>query len=208
MTFFSQRPFTTRERADALATLAEQTTPDRDYAVLVVGAIGLALGALFLDSTATLIGAMVVAPLAYPILALGLGAVAGNRRLFVRSLALLGASLAASVALAYLGTLLFGFVRVDSTTIAFVAHPALDAAIAFVAGAVAAYGLARPKVGGAMTGIGIAVSLMPPLVATGAYAADGLSLAALHAFLIFMMNVLGIFFGSIAVFVLVYKARA
>lgn len=204
---FQPRPFTAEERAGAYATIVEQIRPNRDYYVLVIGAIGLALGALFLDSTATLIGAMVVAPLAYPILGLGLGASIRNGKLFLHALLLLFVSLAMSIMFAYLGTLFFGFVRVDPTVISFIAHPALDFVVALIAGAVAAYGLVRPKVGGSMTGIGIAVSLMPPLVAVGAYAADSLYPAAGSALLIFAMNVLGIFLSSVAVFTLL-KVRA
>lgn len=199
---FQPRPFTAEERASAYKTIVEQIKPNRDYYVLVIGAIGLALGAFFLDSTAILIGAMVVAPLAYPILGLGLGATARNGKLFLHALLLLLISLAVSIVLAYLGTLFFGFVRVDSTAISFIAHPALDFIVALIAGAIAAYGLVRPKVGGAMTGIGIAVSLMPPLVATGAYVADSLYPAAGAASLIFAMNVAGIFLGSIIIFTL------
>ncbi len=204
---FQPRPFTAEERSSAYRTIAEQIKPNRDYYVLVIGAIALALGALFLNSTATLIGAMVVAPLAYPILGLGLGATARNGKLFMHALLLLLVSLAAAIVLAYIGTLAFGYLRVDANTIAFIAHPVLDFVVALIAGAIAAYGLVRPKVGGAMTGIGIAVSLMPPLVATGAYVADSLYPAAGDAFLIFLMNVLGIFLGSALVFILL-KIRA
>ncbi len=206
-TIFESRPFTAEERANAYKTIAEQIRPDRDYYVLVVGAIALALGALFLDSTATLIGAMVVAPLAYPILGLGLGATAKNGKLFIHASLLLLISLVAAIVLAYIGTLFFGYLRVDAGVVSFVAHPALDFAVALIAGAIAAYGLVRSKVGGAMTGIGIAVSLMPPLVATGAYVADKALPFAGDAFLIFVMNVFGIFLGSAAVFILL-KIRA
>ena len=200
MELYTERPVTKEERAAVARTLIEQIRPSRDYYILVVGAVGFALGALFLDSTPTLIGAMVVAPLAYPILGLGLGAAARDGKLFFHALALLTVSLVAAIVLAFLGTHLFGYLRVDVISMTFIAHPILDLAVALIAGAIAAYGLARPKVGGAMTGVGIAVSLMPPLVATGAYLADGLYPSSLDAFLIFLMNVLGIFIASLAVF--------
>ena len=201
MDLYQSRPVTAGEREEAIQTLVRQIRPSREYYILVVGAIALALGALFLNSVATLIGAMVVAPLAYPILALGLGAATRDGSLFLRALALLLVSLIAAIAFAYLGTFFFGFVRVDPISITFIARPALDFAVTVVAGAIAAYGLVRPKVGGSMTGVGIAVSLMPPLVATGAYLADGLYVASADAFLIFLMNVLGIFLASAFVFI-------
>ena len=202
MKLYISRPVSREERVAIVRTLLEEIRPSRDYYILVAGAIGLALGALFLDSMPTLIGAMVVAPLAYPILGLGLGAAAKEGKIFFHALALLVVSLAAAIVLAFVGTHLFGYLRVDTISITFIAHPILDLVVALIAGAIAAYGLARPKVGGAMTGVGIAVSLMPPLVATGAYLADGLYLSSLGAFLIFLMNVLGIFVASWIVFVI------
>ena len=65
---------------------------------------------------------------------------------------------------------------------------------------IASYGLVRSKVGGAMTGIGIAVSLMPPLVAAGIGLFDPVHDLALRAGTIFALNVIGILAGSIATF--------
>ncbi len=202
MELYTARPVNREERAAVTRTLIEQIRPSRDYYILVVGAVGLALGALFLNSLPTLIGAMVVAPLAYPILGLGLGAAVKDGWIFFHALALLVVSLLAAILLALIGTHLFGYLQVDPISITFIAYPILDLVVALIAGAIAAYGLARPKVGGAMTGVGIAVSLMPPLVATGAYLADGLYPSSLDAFLIFLMNVLGIFVASWIVFII------
>ena len=69
-----------------------------------------------------------------------------------------------------------------------------------VSGAVASYGLVRSKVGAAMTGIGIAVSLMPPLVATGIGLFNPANDLALRAGSIFLLNILGILVGSIIIF--------
>ena len=71
-----------------------------------------------------------------------------------------------------------------------------------ISGAIAAYGLIRSKVGSAMTGIGIAVSLMPPLVATGIGLFDPANDLAIRAGHIFLLNVAGILVGSIFIFLL------
>ena len=71
---------------------------------------------------------------------------------------------------------------------------------ALIAGFIAAYGLVRSKVGGALTGIGIAVSLMPPLVATGIGLLDPKDFSSLQTFLIFLLNFAGILAGSMVVF--------
>ena len=143
-----------------------------------------------------------MAPLAAPILALGLGVIVGRARLIVRSAATLGvAALAAGVITALVAYLLPPF-TINGTFISFVANPLYDLAIAFIAGAIAAYGHVRVKVGGSLTGIGIAVSLMPPLVAA-ALALGRMNFPLFNeALVIFLLNILGILCGSVVVFFL------
>ncbi len=201
MTFlFETRPFSEESKRAAVDKLLEAALPDRDFYLLVIGAALFALGGIALDSIPVLIGAMIVAPLAAPILALGLGIATGDWYLAVRSvITLIAASLAAAIVAAIAAHLLPPF-SIDGTFISFVAHPLYDAAIAFIAGAIAAYGYVRAKAGGALTGIGVAVSLMPPLVAS-ALAFGTLDVPLLkESSLIFILNVVGILVGSILVF--------
>lgn len=197
---FARRPFSDESKRQAIGNLLENSLPDRDFYVLVAGGIVLAILGIFLDSTAVLIASMIVAPLAYPILALGLGLAAGDWRLCVRTIGVLAVSVILAVAAAWLATLCFGQVRVDPVFTTFGSNLYIDTAIALVAGAIAAYGLIRSKVGGAMTGIGIAVSLMPPLVATGVGLFDPGSFVPSLTFVVFLLNVVGILIGSVAVF--------
>ena len=194
------RPFSEDSKRRAVAELLDNTIPDRDFYLLVIGAVLLALCGIFLDSIAVLIASMIVAPLAYPILGLGLGIVAGDARLIIRTFLMLIVSLLIAIAGAALLTALFGHVRVDPIFISFESNLYLATAIALIAGFIAAYGLVRSKVGGAMTGIGIAVSLMPPLVATGIGFVDPSNFLPSATFLIFLLNVAGILAGSIVVF--------
>ena len=104
--------------------------------------------------------------------------------------------------LAFVATFFFGHVRVDPVFISFESNLYFATIIALISGFIAAYGLVRSKVGGAMTGIGIAVSLMPPLVMTGISFADGMfaTTSPWHTFLVFLLNVLGILVGSMITF--------
>ena len=200
MTFLYQtRAYTNNEKEAAAAAIVENAIPDRDFYLLVLGAALFALFGIALDSMPVLIGAMIVAPLASPILALGLGVVVSNGRLVVRSLyTLVAASLIAAIAVAVVAYFLPSF-SINGTFISFATHPLYDIAIALIAGAIAAYGTMRAKVGGAMTGIGIAVSLMPPLVAASlALGRFDLSLFRESSF-IFLFNVGGILVGSVVV---------
>ncbi len=198
---YESKPFTEEGMRQAAHDILEASAPDRDFYLLVVGAALFALFGIALDSIPVLIGAMIVAPLASPILALGLGIVAGNERLIARSLfTLIAASLIAAIAVAGVAYFLPPF-SINGTFISFVTHPFYDVAIALIAGAIAAYGTVRAKVGGAMTGIGIAVSLMPPLVAASLALGRSDLLLFRESSLIFLFNVGGILIGSMCLFV-------
>lgn len=83
---FETRPFTEESKHAAVTDLLEAARPDRDFYLLVTGAALFALFGIALDSIPVLIGAMIVAPLAAPILALGLGLAVGDLRLAARVL--------------------------------------------------------------------------------------------------------------------------
>ena len=203
--FFAPREYTAEEKEGAIRGLTEQTVPDRDFYVLVIGAILLAVCGIFLDSIPVLIASMIVAPLASPILAFSLGAVAGDLRLMARSAAMLCAAILLAFILAVpmspfmTQTAGIGIARVFIT---FLPNYYFDLAIAVLSGVIAAYGLLRSRVGAAMTGIGIAVSLMPPLVGAGIETALLNTNFAIGAGIVFLLNVAGILAGSSTTFFL------
>ena len=70
---YTPRPYRKEDKRKAIAELLENTVPDRDFYLLVLGAIILAACGILIDSIPVLIASMIVAPFAYPILSLGLG---------------------------------------------------------------------------------------------------------------------------------------
>lgn len=198
--WYVARPFSKEDKESAMREVLEKTLPDRDFYLLAFGAVLLAVCGIFLDSIAVLIASMIVAPLAYPILGLGLGIVARDVRLVARTTGMLVLALIAAILGAAIITFFFGHLRIDPIFVSFESNLYIATAIAIIAGFIAAYGLVRSKVGSAITGIGIAVSLMPPLVATGISIVDSTSFSPGTTFLIFLLNVGGILAGSIIVF--------
>ena len=194
---YAPRPYSKESKQRAIAELLENTIPDRDFYLLVVGAIILASCGILIDSIPVLIASMIVAPLAYPVLSLGLGLVARDGKLILRAIPMLVMSIVLAVFVAGLFSLFVKdyFVVAERKAISFFPNIFFDVVIAVVSGAIAAYGLMRSKVGSAMTGIGIAVSLMPPLVAVGIGLFDPVNDLALRAGSIFLLNVVGILAG-------------
>ena len=199
---YTSRPFLAEEKQRAVSEMLENSAPDRDFYLLVIGAIILAACGILLDSIPVLIASMIVAPLAYPILASGLGIVARDTRILFRSCGMLLVSIVLTIIIAGFFSLFVKsyFDVAERVFILFSPSIFFDLLIAVVSGAIAAYGLIRVKVGAAMTGIGIAVSLMPPLVAAGMGIFDPVNDLAIRAGSIFLWNVLGILAGSAVVF--------
>lgn len=201
---YAPRPYTKEHKQKAVALLLENAVPDRDFYILVIGAIILAACGILMDSIPVLIASMIVAPLAYPILSLALSILARDGALFGRSVSMISVSIILAIIIGGLFSLFAksNFQITERVLISFFPNIFFDLTIAVVSGAIAAYGLIRSKVGGAMMGIGVAVSLMPPLVAAGIGLFDPVNDLAIRAGSIFLLNVGGILAGSMLVFLM------
>lgn len=157
---------------------------------------------LLADSAAVVIGAMLVAPLMTPILAVAASSVMVWPRRQLRALAVVAVASAGAIGLAALisalvsarDPLLSGEVlgRTQPTT--------LDLGVALAAGAAGAYVTVRRKAGGALPGVAIAVALVPPLSVVGILVERGETDLALNALLLFVTNLVGIILMASLVF--------
>ena len=88
-------PPVTKERvAEVQVQLRDSSEPDFDYYVLVLLSCVIATFGLLIDSAATIIGAMLVAPLMSPILGIGLASIRGDTKLLQNAAKALGQGVA------------------------------------------------------------------------------------------------------------------
>jgi uncharacterized hydrophobic protein (TIGR00271 family) len=150
------------------------------------------------------IGAMLVAPLMTPILALAASLVAGEAARLVSSLWVVVAGAVGAFGVAWvLSFLLSGPVTAEELTGEVLARTApglLDLGIAVAAGAAAAYILTDRGAGSALPGVAIAVALVPPLATVGITAEQGETAKAKGALLLFSTNLVAIVLAAAAVF--------
>ena len=106
---------------------------------------------------------------------------------------------AVTLLLAALSTFIVPEVAPDKY-INFTGHRITAFIVAVVSGLIAAYGMIKPKVATVVTGVAIAVSLLPPLVASGINYATGNTTIGYDAFIMFLLNIAGILCASIIVF--------
>lgn len=198
------------DRRDAVADGLYFEEPGRtakvvSYIVMLSLSAALAALAVLQDSTAVIIGAMLVAPLMTPIMGCAAGLVAGWRRRVLRSLAVVALSIVAAVGLAWtLAAWVPALVpfEANSQVLSRTAPTLLDMAIALTAGAAGAYATIDDRVSSSLTGVAIAVALVPPLSVVGITLEAGHGAQALGAFLLFATNLVSIILASVLVFVL------
>ncbi|MEV0292862.1 DUF389 domain-containing protein [Nocardia sp. NPDC050710] len=206
---------TLAELTDRLDLAAGDTRAKRSafWMMLVLSAV-IAISGVIGDSTATVIGAMIVAPLSIPILGIALGIVAARAALLLRSVLFVAAGVVIVVALGWLfAQLLPNPVGVLSNTqVSGRTSPKLmDLTAAVATGLVAAVAIVRRDVGDVLPGVAIAISLVPPLGVVGVCLGSGAPALALGAFVLFASNVVAMVITATIVLLLTgyqHDARA
>ncbi len=164
------------------------------------------------NSTATVIGAMIVAPLMGPMMAMTSAVVMGSLPRALRALALTVAGIIAVILFSFLLSLV-----VPNFTISFTSNgeitsrinPGLYALLtALGAGAAGAFIISRAEIADALGGVAIAISLVPPLCVVGISLRCGQISAAIGSFLLFMTNFLAILFAGGVVLMIVGLGRS
>jgi len=188
-------------RAELYEYARDATDVSVVYYALIALATIVAAGGMLRDQTAVVIGAMVIAPLIGPNLALALGTTLGDTDLLGRAI---WANLT-GVGLALGGSLgLGGLVTVDPATGELAARTVIgtvDIALAGAAGAAGALAVTRGGATG-LVGVMVAVALVPPLVATGLFLGAGHTGEAMAAGLLTVTNVVSLNLAAVSTFLL------
>ena len=161
----------------------------------IVAAIG-----LLRDDVAVIIGAMVIAPLLGPNVAMALATTLGDWKLLRQSLWTNAVGVACGLGIAVVVGLVF---EIDLTIPAIASRTQVgpgDLILALAAGAAGAFAFTR-GLSGAMIGVMVAVALMPPLVTFGMLLGSGDFTHAAGALLLVAINVVCVNLAGVATFV-------
>ncbi|MCH5644577.1 TIGR00341 family protein [Gordonia sp. ABSL49_1] len=162
----------------------------------------IAVSGVVADSTATVIGAMIVAPLSTPILGIGLGIVTARGRLILHSV---GYVLAGVVLVTLLGVVMSQLlpnptnVLSNSQVLGRTSPTLVDLLAAIATGFAGAIAITRRDVGDVLPGVAIAISLVPPLGVVGVCLGSGAPSLALGAFVLFASNVVAMVITGVLV---------
>lgn len=185
-------PLTKQEREDIYQQIQENSTPSPSFYLMVCLSTLIAAYGLLANSTAVVIGAMLVAPLMGPIFGIALGLSSGDNLLSRNAVVseILGVLVAICLAA------LIGMVPLRptfGTEILARTQPTIyDIIIALASGLAGAYAMVNKRLSPALPGVAVATALVPPLATTGLCLATRNWDWALGAFLLFLANLLAI----------------
>jgi uncharacterized hydrophobic protein (TIGR00271 family) len=163
-------------------------------------AILIASVGLNVNSTAVIIGAMLISPLMGPIVGAGFALATYNFDLLKKSIKNLFIATIVSLTVSVLYFYLSPFKEVQSELLARTAPNIYDVLIAFFGGIVGAVSITRVEKGNPIPGVAIATALMPPLCTAGFGIATGNFSYFLGAFYLYTINC---FFICIATFLII-----
>jgi uncharacterized hydrophobic protein (TIGR00271 family) len=178
------------------------------WSVLMLSGAIATLG-LALNSSAVVIGAMLVAPLLAPVVGLALALAVGDGRLSVQTAAVVLGSTAAVIGVAALLTVLLPFHTITLEISARTRPTTLDLAIAVFSGLVGAVVMVarKSRLSAAIPGVAISVALIPPLAVTGFGIGIGHGSLIRGSLLLYGANLAGIVLSGMGVFLLVGMHR-
>ena len=173
--------------------------------VMLLLSVVIATFAVLQDSTAVVIGAMLVAPLMVPILGAAAAIVNGEQHRVGSDMLLVLLGVLASIGLAFIiAKWAPAIVPLDnnSQVNSRISPNVIDMGIALAAGAAGAFATVNKRVASSIAGVAIAVALVPPLAVVGVTLESGRYENAGGAFLLFSTNLVAILLAAVAVFVL------
>lgn len=193
------------ERArEVYESIAESSQPEVRFYVMVVVSTLIAGFGLITNSTAVVIGAMLVAPLMTPIFGISLALVREDANLMNRAsrAEVLGMALALSMGFA-VGAMLISvdpYLTITPEMLSRTKPNLADLAVAVLAGLAGAYALIDEKISPALPGVAIATAIVPPLANSGLCLAFGAYSGAMGSFLLFFTNFISILLVSSILF--------
>lgn len=186
------RQISIESRSKVYSEIALGSEPGVSFYTMVVLSTVIAAFGLLSNSTAVVIGAMLVAPLMTPILGMTLSLTSGDRSLFGRATLAEILGIILSVGLGFIVGSIVPDIELGPEILSRTTPTVFDIVVAIAAGLAGAYSMVDERLDAALPGVAIATSLVPPLAACGICLSQGSFDLAGSSFLLFLANFLGI----------------
>lgn len=178
------------------------------FFALLIAASMIACFGLIANSTAVVIGAMLVSPLMTPIFGIALGLLRGRPRLLGRAATTEFCGVILAIGSAYLvGLTELTGGEATGEMLARTQPNLVDLFVAVFAGFAGAYALVDERISPALPGVAIATAIVPPLSTCGLCLALGAWTGAFGALFLFLANFVSILLVALVVFAMAGLAR-
>ena len=191
-----------KEQKRIFASVSADALPDQYFFIMVILSCTVATYGLLSNSTAVVIGAMLIAPLMGPILGGALGIAMHSNDLLKLSAKAEALGAVTAVILAAILTLILPRTDLTPEIMARTTPTILDLVIALASGAAGTYAICMKPQGATLPGVAIATALMPPLCVVGIGLAKQDFGVMSGALLLFLANMIAINVAAIALFTL------
>lgn len=183
-----------------LEEISEGSEPGvRFYAMVAISTMIAGFG-LITNSTAVIIGAMLVAPLMTPIFGLSLALIRGDTPLFAKALRAEIIGVAAAILMGFALGSIYPALEPTPEMLSRTEPQLFDLLVAVFSGLAGAYALLDEKLSPALPGVAIATAIVPPLANAGLCFSVGEHVAGIGSFLLFFANFLSILLVASVVF--------
>ncbi|MCD6654429.1 MAG: TIGR00341 family protein [Sulfurovum sp.] len=187
---------------EALLTIKESAKISSIFIALMILSTLLATVGIFQDSTPTVIGAMILAPLMAPIISLSMGIVRSNKLITQSSIITLALGVMSALFFSFALTFFMPLDIMTSQMSSRINPNLLDLFVAIFSGIAGAYASSKEEVAKSLAGVAIAIALVPPLAVTGI----GIGWAEwpmIHgSFLLFLTNLFGMIIAASLTFII------
>lgn len=197
---FWSRHLEKKELKDGFITLIEESSLKVHFLILTFFSALMATLGLIMNNVTVLIGAMLIAPLLTPVISLSIGVGAGSVRLIWHAFKSLGMGIILVIVTSAIASrFLASEIPMEAMTQNF-SNGSLYFLVSLVGGAVAVYCWFKPNRNQIIPGVGIAVTLVPPLSYLGMVLVFRNQTVLIDTLQLIVLNLAGMFLGGLIVF--------
>lgn len=191
---------TPQHRAAIREQIDNMSHPGWPYFLMLVFSTIIAAYGLLANSTAVVIGAMLVAPLMGPIFGVAMSLIGSSRKLLWDSAVAEAAGVVGVIVLSFLVAKVSPLVELPPEVLSRTSPTLFDILIALASGLAGAFALVDEKRNAALPGVAISTALVPPLASAGICFAAGEWMRGGGACVLFFVNFLAIELAAAGVF--------
>jgi uncharacterized hydrophobic protein (TIGR00271 family) len=193
-----KRPISPQVLQDSYVHLVERAQIDLAFIVLTASAAAICAFGFEMNSPAVIVGAMVISPLLYPVIAVGVSVFWGDWITFKNSVTTFAIGLGLALAVSIVINALIPSEAVSEIVDRLSTVPTFYFIVAFLSGLAGTFAFFWPGIVEALAGIAISVALVPPVVMLGIGLAE-LNVPLMRgSAVIVALNVVGMMIGAFA----------